>query len=142
MCQWQGGGRAWPAVRAAPLGAPRTFWLIFLPLHNAAQILSFVSINWEDEGAGRLALSSGLAFISLSAGTCNGHMGHPIQNSPHPIHTPELCSLNLKSEIFPMKLPFFLFWSPAILFPAFSHQCAVFPLGTHGIQSLEFPSSS
>lgn len=33
---------------------------MFLPLHNAAQILSSININWEDEGAVSLEGSSGL----------------------------------------------------------------------------------
>lgn len=88
----RGGGRAWQGGRAALLGAPWTFWLIFLPLHNTAQILSFASINGEGEGAGRLGVSSGVAFISLSAGKFKGH---PIQALPphtHP-HPPDCAAM-------------------------------------------------
>lgn len=109
-------------------GAPRAFWLIFLPLLSTAQILSFINIDWEGEGAARLELSSGVAFIQGSQGTPGtSHTGTP--------STPNAAtSCNQKHS--PRGCPF-LFCSPAkSFFQPFPIN--VFPLGAHGIPALGF----
>lgn len=111
-------------------GAPRAFWLIFLPLLSTAQILSFINIDWEGEGAARLELSSGVAFIQGSARD-TWHIPHR-----HPIHPQR--SHVLQSETFPTRLPFSVLLPCKILLSAFSHQC--FPLRSPWDPSLGFPA--